>query len=303
MLREQLLAAATAEPSRALYVLVDPTLGDTLQNVATHAERAPLPILYRGLSAKHRPYLLRLGHFGRDDAIEQSVSVAAAEAIGISTGTPRARTVCGWLLSGMQGSALASHLASHAVVAGSSGPRLLRFWDPRVMDMLTTLLTPEQRTRLMRQVDRMFWVGRGARLRHLTGNDGRAVQWEVAASHDWLNADQLAVLSDTAIVNCVLDVLRYSTHDVSTIDPCELTRSIQLGSSRWELRSERDRVMYGVYCVIGGYGFDQRPKIAEAMQQATLDGASAMTALEKFDDYDWCDETPRLHPRTPANAI
>lgn len=301
-LREQLLAQALAAPHLELYALVDPTLGDTLRDVPTYAERIPLPIRYRELNAEHRPYLLRLGDFGRDDAIEKTVSVAVAEAAGASQVAPHARTICGWLQSCLPNAALASHLASHAVLSSSSGSRLLRFWDPRVMDMLATLLTSDQRARLLPQSCRMLWVGRDARLRQLDGV-GRGETGRSHASHDWLDATQLALLSEAAIVNRVLDVLQDTAHDLSTIVPGDLARCIQSGTLRWGLRSERDRVMYGVYSVLAGDGFDQRTEILEAMQRATRDGVSAITALEQFDGYDWGGNQPRLHPHEPAKAI
>ncbi|GAB2629408.1 DUF4123 domain-containing protein [Novilysobacter erysipheiresistens] len=301
-LREQLLAAAVAAPHLELYVLVDPTLGDTFRGLPTYDERTSLPIRYRELKAEHRPYLLRLGDFGRDEAIERSVSAAIAEVVGVSQGAPHARTVCGWLQSAMPNPVLASHLASHAVLSGSGGPRLLRFWDPRVMDMLATLLTPGQRVRLLRRVERMCWLGRDARLRDLVGSDGGTGGSE-GASRDWLDTTQLKLLSEAAIVNRVLDVLKDTEHDLSTIDSCELARSIQRGSLRWDLRSERDRVMYGVYCVLGGDGFDQRAEVAEAMQQATRKGASVMTALEQFDGYDWRGNRSQSRPHAPAKTI
>lgn len=170
------------------------------------------------------------------------------------------------------------------------------------MDMLATLLTPGQRVRLLRRVERMCWLGRDARLRDLVGSDGGTGGSE-GASRDWLDTTQLKLLSEAAIVNRVLDVLKDTEHDLSTIDSCELARSIQRGSLRWDLRSERDRVMYGVYCVLGGDGFDQRAEVAEAMQQATRKGASVMTALEQFDGYDWRGNRSQSRPHAPAKTI
>ena len=127
LLREQLLAAAVAAPHLELYVLVDPTLGDTLQDVPTHADRMPLPIRYRELNAEQRPYLLRLGDFGRDDAIERSVSLAVAEAMSASRERPPVRSICGWLQGGI--ASAASHLIWPLTrcCLGATGPACFAF--------------------------------------------------------------------------------------------------------------------------------------------------------------------------------
>lgn len=170
------------------------------------------------------------------------------------------------------------------------------------MDMLAKLLRPAQRARLLQQADQMFWLGRDARLRSLAESDGGEGR-SGGEGQQWLDTGQLEILSEAAIVNRVLDVLQGAGHDLSSIDPCELARAIQQGCLRWDLRSERDRVMYGAYCVLAGVGFDQRTEVAEALQRAAREGVPVMAAMEHFDGYDWRDTRPLSHLPAPAKAI
>lgn len=282
--RGVLLAESMKNAHGRLCVLIDPILVDPLRDAPTRAEAIVLPLRRRDLKDEQRPYLLALGDFGRDQAIESSIGVAISEAMHLDDSAPRARSVCGWIRSGSP-KELASHMAGCAALTLQGESRMLRHWDPRIMDILAALVNPTQRQCLLRHATARYWLRRDGAIQSIV-LDQAAAEPE-AASALRLDDGQLDLLVQAGYVNRALDVLQEMGHDMAALSPAKLARNLRAGMQSWRLDTERDRVMYLVYVAMVGEGFDRTPEVHARMLAAQASGSSVMDALDAFDDAYW----------------
>ncbi|GAA3927186.1 DUF4123 domain-containing protein [Luteimonas lutimaris] len=285
--RRALLAAVTRASHLRLCVLVDPVITDPLQSFSTRDNAIVLPIRHGDLKAEHRPYLLELGDFGRDEAIEESLRVAVSEVMAAESSASRGRTVCGWILTGNAPlKEFASHLARCASLGVAGRIRLLRYWDPRVMDALEALLTQAQKYSLLGPGTAWYWLKRNGNLQAFSVEQG-GVELEPATTEFWLERQQIELLAEIGYVNTALNVLQGMGRDVACLSPHALAQRLLAGARIWRLNSERERVMYAVYSVLAGDRFDHAPEAGAAMLAAQVRGDSVIDALDAFDDAYW----------------
>ncbi|HBN9879245.1 TPA: DUF4123 domain-containing protein [Pseudomonas aeruginosa] len=290
MLRTELLDTPSAKSGSRLHILIDPTLDDPFPEQASR--KVPLPIVHEGLRAAHRPYLLRANIQGKQ--FERSLLLATQEAARQRDDVPGARAICGWIFTTVTSDALAEHLAHHGLLPTSEGVRLLRYWDPRVMDLMCPMLESHQLHALMGPAVAWHWAGRDAHLRTLlapasSGSSRYSLE---------LTPEQQQVLAHAPHVNGTLDILQDGGHDMSSTEPLHLARSIRRGAQTWHLTTASEHITYGLYCALVDEHFDQRPEVHTAMAAAVRAGDSAIDALDQFDDAYWS-QPHHSAPRTP----
>ncbi|WP_454727397.1 MULTISPECIES: DUF4123 domain-containing protein [Cupriavidus] len=281
MLRDELRNTPWAKSGHRMFVLVDPALADPFQDAPNR--KMPLPVVHENLRGAHRPYLMQCNL--RGSVFDLSVDTASQEAGRLRDDLPGARTVCGWLFTSASADRLAEHLACHASLPSSQGARLFRYWDPRVMDLMRTMLSPRQARGLMGPVLGWCWTGRDRHLRAIAGtgqdSDGHAAFQ--------LTDEQRAWLSQAPHVNRAMDVLQDMGYDMASVDPSHLARCICQGQRAWGFSQEHEHVTYALHCLLVHEQFDRLPEVRNAMVAETERGHSAIEALDRFGDAYWQD--------------
>ncbi|CAB3922156.1 MULTISPECIES: DUF4123 domain-containing protein [Achromobacter] len=287
-LYERLLAAAARTPSSALYVLVDPTIEDPLAHAARRESAVALPLDRGRFLAGHCPYLLALGDFGRDDAIELSIAAACAAAAPGHTH----RAVCGWIASPVAPTALARHLARMArcLVPDRADPVTLRHWDPRVAEVLAEVLSEDQLRQWLAPVQ-AYW-------RPCRAAGELAVQYERPAAAGApqagpaaplvLDRAQCAVLERAGWVNQALDALAEAGHDMAEARLRERAdRQVARAQARWGLETDTDIVDFALHGLLVHPHFDQHPDVRHAMATVQASGVAAVAALNDITEEQW----------------
>ncbi len=286
MLRTELLETADAKRGERLHILIDPIMGDPFPDLP--GRKTPLTVVHEGLREAQRPYLLRTHIQG--ELFDQSTLLATQEATRQRDDAPGVRSVCGWWFTSASTDHLAKHLARHALLPDPNGTRLLRYWDPRVMDLLQLLLDTKQHATLTGPAS-LYWAGRDAHLRTLPAT----TNIHDAQTALQLTEEQRQFLLQAPHVNGTLDLLQDAGHDMSSIEPLRLARSIRRGGQTWRFTTAREHITYGLYCALVDDHFDQRQEVHAAMVSAAQAGHSAIYALDQFDDTYW----NRPHPSSP----
>lgn len=294
MLRDELQNSPWAKHGKRLYILVDPMLGDPFPDAS--GSKVPLPIIHSGLHASQRPYLLPSNRRGK--LLAASVELASLEAQRLRDDMPGARTLCGWLFTSIASDRVAEHLAAQALLPSLEGTRLLRYWDPRVMDLLHDLLTPSQASGLRGPANGWYWVARNGRLQNLSSPDPDN-RWKPSLKLS-LSDEQFAVLQQMPTINLTLDILQDQGHDLAQPSPLQLARHLRSGRHVWGIESEREQVIYALHCVLVGEQFDRIPEVHHAMLSAFTQGRSVIDALEQFDDAYWQNHGKALSGRIEA---
>jgi hypothetical protein len=296
--REQLLALSHRERSTSLYLLVDPVMGDPISEEPARRSAIALPIRHPELKDAYRPYLVRLGDFGRDRTIEKSIAISTRQAMRDEQEKSLGRTVCGWLAVDGPVNPLASHLSNCARVHVQQEVKLLRFWDPRVLDLLAALLKPAQVDALLGPALSWSWLARDGSLRSLVQRAPPTSAVDGARTFR-LERSQINALLQAEYVNRTLDVLQDMGHDVVADDVAAgVSRLVARGARDWSLVSDRDRVTFALYGMLVGDGFDRVPEVHEVMSQALMREQSPIEALDRFEQSYWekLGQVPGFHP-------
>lgn len=281
MLRTELQNTHWAKRGTRLHILVDPSLGDPFQDLSSR--KVPLPIVHAGLRSAQRPYLIQSRLQG--EPFDPSVELAAREAERLRDDVPGARALCGWLFTSESTDKLASHLARQALLPTPDGERLLRYWDPRVMDLMSSMLSAEQARELPGPLHAWYWLARDASLSAL--NEPSQIRCQQTQWALRLSDEQTHILQLAPDVNRTLDILQDAGHDMREVAPLQLARCILQGRSTWGLSTEQEHVAYALHCVLAHEYFDQIPEVHEAMTTQVRKGHSAIKALDQFNDAYW----------------
>lgn len=298
-LRGQLFDLTSRSPHGRLHVLVDTVLGDPLADAATRCDATALPIKHPDLKADHRPYLLTLGDFGRDLAIEKSLSLGLGQALRSADELMQGRSICLWILSDADSEDLALHLASQARVRIERDMKLFRFWDPRVMDTLEHLLRPEQVNNLLGPVSTCLWLNRAGEFAALRADEDFSSNGALPGIR-WDN-HQLDLLKNVELVNRALDVLQDMGKPVVGAQlRLDLDGILAKGARDWKLQTDRELVTYAMYGHLIGAQFDRVAEVRDAMLEAENAGTSPVDALDQFDEHYWQNLTVTVDRRVAA---
>jgi hypothetical protein len=285
-LRGRLLDLTLRSPHDGLHVLVDMVLGDPLADAATRSNAAALPIKHPDMKADHQPYLLKLGDFGRDLAIEKSLSLGLGQALRSSDELMQGRSICLWILSDANSEELALHLASQARIGVGRDMKLFRFWDPRVMDTLEHMLRPEQVNNLLGPASTCLWLNRAGDFAELRVADDSSTNGALPGIR--LDNHQLDLLRNVELVNRALDVLQDMGKPVVGAQlRLDLDGILAKGGREWKLQTDRELVTYAMYGYLIGAEFDQVAEVRDAMLEADNAGTSPVDALDQFDERYW----------------
>jgi Domain of unknown function (DUF4123) len=286
-LSEQLFSATQGVDARSLHVVVDRVLADPLSDECQRASRTEIPIKHDEIKKQHQPYLLQLGHVGRDETVRKTLELGLKQALRGVEERPYGRTICGWIAFDVPVDRVARHLGKSALLRTNKGVRVFRFWDPRVFDLLSPSLSADQIKALLGPVSSWCWLGRDGSLRTMV-RGYQSSSRSMDQTQLSLGADQITSLSIAEYVNRTLDVLQDMGKDVSdTRLPARLAQSMMYGSIQWKLGTDFEYVTYALYCVLVGQDFDKAPKVFEVMRRANVTGASPIEALNSFDESYW----------------
>lgn len=133
-----------SEPKASLYVLVSPYPDDPLIEAPRRADAVPILLPPAVVNKEHRPYLLPLGDFGRDDTIDTSLDLGWADATRVQGSARSIITTCAWLVLPVEGvQFVAQRIANNWCRTFTSLPaRAYRYWDPRVLALVADELPP-----------------------------------------------------------------------------------------------------------------------------------------------------------------
>ena len=283
--RERLALLLAGNPGASLYAVIDPVVSDPLaHDLKRTAVFRPVPIRHPDMRDIDRPYLLRLGEPGRDLILDQMLERALKEALRDGDEAKRTRSVCGWMLSAVDMDRVARQLAGRSSIVLRGKRRLLRVWDPRVMDLLASSHSDMQMRDFMPDIQAWVWLGRDGGWRFISAGaaDGSI------SRNPALTTQQAACLEASASINAALDVLQDMGHRVGTP---ELLRSISMSVQDciavWGAEDRLDQVQYALYRELVGKDFDQHSDVNRLMKQARGQGRSAVQALAGLSAEDW----------------
>lgn len=282
-LRDELSEACEAHEGK-LHLLVDTALEDPCADWEKRPYAQILKIRHPALRKQERPYLLPLGDFGRDDAIDKSITLAMAQAARTSRDHTRGRSICGWIMFTGNAQIIADRLSRHASQIVDRKRRLFRFWDPRVMDMMEGGLEPRQNAALLAGVTGWWWLGRDLQLKALSS--GSEVSGEAAGFA--LTEAQIRIMRWAEPINRTLDVLQDMGHDVSSpgLDG-GVREALSRGERTWALESIGELVQYALCTILVHRSFDEHPEVRTRMREAQSVGCSPLSALDAFEKDDW----------------
>ncbi|WP_190285822.1 DUF4123 domain-containing protein [Montanilutibacter psychrotolerans] len=272
---------------QSLHAVIDPVLGDPFQAETARSAAVAIAVRHPEMKAAQFPYLLPLGDFGRDDVIDRSLAASLRQAMRGDEEKPQGRSICGWVVTDAAPGVLAAHLAERARLRVGQEMKLLRFWDPRVLDLLQASLKPAQVDALLGPARSWSWLARDGSLRSIARSESAASH--VSESNGWqFDSLQVRSLFQAEHVNRTLDVLQDMGHAV--VDADLVTRVAHLigrGAKEWGLETDRDQVTYALYGVLVGEGFDRVEDVRAAMAEAWAEGMSPIDALDRFDEQYW----------------
>lgn len=161
--------------------------------------------------------------------------------------------------------------------------RLFRYWDPRILDLLSWALTSEQRENFFSCVSAWWWLGRDASLRKVIGLESDSL----CSSQVVLDDEQLQVMMLAESTNRTLDVLQDMDHASCTSELQQrVARAVRKAVETWELDTQEEQMRYALFGVLIGSEFDAHPLVRGAMLNAKEERRSPLSALDSFTD-DW----------------
>lgn len=267
-----------------LYVLVDTALHDPLDLEPARSKAVTLPISYAGLPTDRRPYIAPLGDIGRDLSLDKSLGVAIEQALREEDQREFGRSVCGWVASHAPPEILAKRLAERSIMTVAYQRRLFRYWDPRVLDLLSWILTSNQREDFFSCVSGWWWLGRDMKLESVISVESDS-RW---SSQVALDNEQLPLLTLAESTNRTLDVLQDMNHVPCTprLQQC-VAKAVTKALETWGLDTQEEQIRYALFAVLIGLEFDEHPLVREAMLNARRESKSPLCGLDSFTDSWW----------------
>lgn len=253
----------------ALYLLVDPSLHDPLSGVESNAPRFSLPLPSSKFQRGTAPYLVRTGEFGRDPVADFSLHLAIEQAgrPDRSSSSTAGRSMGAWVVlsDDQQPTQVASALArcSQLVIQGER--RTLRFWDPRVMDLLAGILDTDQHRHLLSPILSYAWMRRDFTLRVQAHEEGQRDAVSPLTAQLQLSTDQVRLIQLLPDVNLVLASLEKAGCVHRENYALDVARNLRAAEDHWQMREKDDRVAFAICCEVYGDDFWADPKIGSAL--------------------------------------
>jgi hypothetical protein len=261
--------------SRQLLVLFDPAAGevDTPLPEVLKGRVSRARINYQDLASAQQPWCVGIDD---EEHCERFVNETIHDAIRQQQ-EDCPRTVCGWMipseaLLGSQQrfeSRFAAGLSATAVQVDEHGKRcLLRWFDPRVLELIRLWLRSDQTSALLGPVRAWMFIDGAGRLQVLTPE----------VRNDWaaprIDAPQWAKLRRAGLINQLLPLA--SQWGVPAADKREIVTLLDHALARSEaqgLSSEADAMVF-VSCALNVHSrFDEHPAFAALLSRAKGGGA------------------------------
>ena len=287
-------------PTAKCWLLIDPAIYDPADQLdidpSLKEKRHPIAWQNPNLVPDHRPYLVELDldkHAG-DELLKASLELAAGDWSPDANIHGAGHSVCGWIFSGRDLAAAASHLGAMAVQArtlesGTATRTLLRFWDPSTLPMLWEILDPLQRSVLLGPIDAWRIVDRFGTLRKFEAS--------VAAKENHASREQLRLQSRQWLAIQNIGAINGALIELAS-DACDRSGSVikQVQTSLMRARSAgihdlQDLQAFAKHAFLTAPHFDQHTKVKVALGDLpTMKYYRAVVG--NFTVHDW--ETIRL---------
>lgn len=269
------------------FMLIDPILGDPLGDIGgEERERTSLPINPTLMSEVHFPYLIMLGEVGRDSLIDSALERAIDEVDGRQGLVAGARSVCAFFVTKHSSKMVAKRLAESASVRVDGERRLFRFWDPRVMDLLTRFAGSDEIETLLSPAERWCWIARDGRAESLTMvAESQNSKLQLLNTERFLNFGR---------INKFFDVLKSDAFAIRKIDCVSVDRIMRKGLEKWLLQSDYEVVSYALHSILLGEGFDDDEQVRWHMDNGIREGRSPVVELEALSEVFWTALSERL---------
>jgi hypothetical protein len=269
-----------AKDDGGLYVLLnrliepDPQLQQVLEEARIAEEnKAALRERIFGTDHERAPLLLRLTT--RDIVLLDAAAEVAWEAACIPQQPPS--MVCGWIRTDAEPSRVAAHLSRRLnVLLPDRTSCFLRYYDPRSLPRLYTVLTDVQRTQLFGPVNAWLVIGRHGKLIGLRNPQAPEIP---AAQALMLDARQADAVRRIEPLNLAVRTLRQSGREVPYADDARLDaaieRALKLGLTKAE-----DLAAYGALAL--HWPADKGPMDADPILQRGIELARLSVPLAEY---------------------
>jgi len=291
-LRDRLFAQAdplvyASNPKAGLYVLVSPYPEDPLADAPRRAEAIPIPLPARVMEEAHRPYLLPLGDFGRDDTIDTSLDRGWADATRAGGGARGIVTTCAWLVLPMDDVQFIAHRLQDSWCRALTGlpARAYRYWDPRVLALVAEELPPALLHDVTGGAAGWWWLDRQGELQSRP-----PIPRASAPIDDHLPERAARLLRHAARINQTLNMLQDSGGPHDDTVRRQLLPLVERAEETWGMRDESDIARFALYGVLISPQFDDAghyPEANAAMHAALDQGTSPLEALTQFSQEYW----------------
>lgn len=271
-----------------LYALIDPCLGEPrLGNAWEQLGRKPIRLLHSDVPSALRPYLLStsgLNVFQRQQFFESVIDHAKAEArSNVATGLARHRACCAVLATPLEPGELVMWLARAAVVVDATGAtRLLRYWDPRVMQHLVSAVGPLDWSHVLPGLTANWWFvdAKGVLVEHK--------QLEAAgAAHGnrlRLQTTQQAWLEEVGDLNACFE--RANARTISSGDVWAELRECLSVAGGLGLRAN-DRIDFAAKRFVLGAPIERASQIHQMLDDMRQHEVSYTALQAEFEDSEW----------------
>lgn len=192
-------------------LIVDPGIGDAEDLSSCATVRNPFldqPPLQR----------LRLQPIqGSASEIWKSMSVCGE--LSLSPGDPR--SLCGWIISPRPISSISRHIARRLGQQKPSGRQaLFRYYDPRVLQRLQSILGEEQLAFLLGPIHHWLFIDHAGCFRVFSSFPQNMTQSALLLSDSqWLSIDRIGLLNKTLSIGAgVMDIRQLDDQDITNLD-------------------------------------------------------------------------------------
>ena len=291
---ERLIGWANQHPDLRCHVLIDPAMRDiqetwelVVPGIGEH--RTPIALHESLFPEDQRPcfYALDLTKATEHALLESSIGTALEDWHPDAAMLGEGHRICGWLWLPQDISAddLAQHLARQAVQYDLSrnGRILLRYFDPRVLDLLWQTFAPQQRVALFGPIRAWHFIERTGTLKTLTApQDANAA----APERLILNEGQWTMISRVGLVNQTLALVQAARalplHQTAANEADHALIRAQING----LQDEQDLIKFAFLAVTVHPRFDEHSHIRSILQ-AVSEGAEFCAEVQRLTPHQW----------------
>jgi hypothetical protein len=289
-----LLQFSRAHPALRCLLLTDPALRDpqaawaAIHPAIAHRRR-PIDVHESLFPAHHRPclYALDLGAAADRALLRASLHMVFEDWQPEQALQGLGHRVCGWLwiAADLTDALVAAHFGTQVVQYDLARDRriLLRYFDPRVLDLIWPAFSPAQRISALGPVHAWHFVDRGQTLGCLTNPGDPAlhpVERLVLTTTDWDRVRRIGLINQTLArwqgVHC---------QPVPALLPAAVDEALRQ-SALYGLGDDLDRIEFAWLAVTRHVRFAEHPAV-QPIWAAVRDGEDFIAALAALGPAQW----------------